>query len=137
MSTEVIVCYSRCVYCGRRTPHEACHEHHSKVGGKFPAVISEVCPTCGQPPEDAAWVDGSSKELETCTDPNCPAWEPGEYNRVMLGIMPPWRWSARLEFKREDCWIGAYWQMRGQRVDIWICLLPMLPIHIMRRRADD
>jgi hypothetical protein len=25
-SVAVIICYSRCLWCGRRTPHECCHE---------------------------------------------------------------------------------------------------------------
>lgn len=49
----------------------------------------------------------------------------------------------RLEFKPQDCWIGAFWKQgveadgfewRGAtyrpRTDVWICVLPMLPIHI-------
>ena len=26
-----IISYSRCLYCGRRTPHEVCHEHSSEL----------------------------------------------------------------------------------------------------------
>jgi hypothetical protein len=50
----------------------------------------------------------------------------------------------KLEFKLQDMWIGAYWEtkehpskgqdpvLRGcyKRVDIWICLLPTVPVHI-------
>jgi hypothetical protein len=45
----------------------------------------------------------------------------------------------RLEFKREDLWIGAYWKTRawirghdlvGNVVDLWICLIPCLPVHV-------
>lgn len=49
--------------------------------------------------------------------------------------------KIRIEFKPQDLWIGAYWENRlARREDIlhgyadafhlWICLLPMLPIHI-------
>ncbi len=34
----------------------------------------------------------------------------------------------RLEFKKQDLWIGAYWD----RDNVWICLVPMFPIHISR-----
>lgn len=55
-----------------------------------------------------------------------------------------------VEFKAEDCWVGVFWR-RGpvrwprvskmtslrlpgsvleRRIDLWICLLPMFPIHL-------
>ncbi len=47
---------------------------------------------------------------------------------------------VRLEFKPQDCWIGAYWEARGCPCEdpfcqcceqhLWVCLLPMLPIHL-------
>lgn len=27
----MIVCFSRCIYCGRRTKHEVCHLHSAKT----------------------------------------------------------------------------------------------------------
>ena len=39
-----------------------------------------------------------------------------------------WRWG--FEFKLQDLWIGAYWKRIGNCVDIWICLLPCVPLHI-------
>ncbi len=33
--------------------------------------------------------------------------------------------GVRLEFKPQDFWLGAYWD----KENLWICLLPMLPIH--------
>lgn len=33
--------------------------------------------------------------------------------------------TVRLEFKPQDCWIGAFWKPGH----VWVCLLPMLPIH--------
>jgi len=55
----------------------------------------------------------------------------------------------RLEFKPEDCWIGVFWKRSGgvqypnhgaidgfyNQLDVWVCLLPMLPIHYSRRRT--
>lgn len=53
---------------------------------------------------------------------------------------------VRLEFKKEDCWVGVFWKVSETwaadelddplddttvpMVDVWVCLLPMLPIHI-------
>ena len=41
-------------------------------------------------------------------------------------------WRVRLEFKLEDFWVGVFW--RGTRMpemtDVWVCLIPCLPIHI-------
>lgn len=46
---------------------------------------------------------------------------------------------VRWEFKKTDCWVGVYWKVtprfdgtvpNGEWIDIWICLLPMLPLHI-------
>lgn len=62
------------------------------------------------------------------------------------------RIKTRLEFKPEDFWIGVFWRKQrapkvwmgnawGETVDVWVCLLPMLPIHIHYfdgyKRADD
>ena len=48
----------------------------------------------------------------------------------------------RLEFKPQDCWVGVFWRrvliVSGPmfRTDVWICLLPMLPLHFWwQRRA--
>lgn len=47
--------------------------------------------------------------------------------------------TVRWEFKREDCWVGVFWKVmprfdgtvpNGHWTDIWICFLPMLPLHI-------
>lgn len=44
---------------------------------------------------------------------------------------------ARLEFKAQDLWIGAFWKVSEGHfsdsipmVDLWICLIPMCPIHL-------
>lgn len=43
-----------------------------------------------------------------------------------------------LEFKPQDCWVGVFWRYTTfglgppiRQVDVWICLLPMLPIHVI------
>lgn len=43
-----------------------------------------------------------------------------------------WNIRARLEWKLEDFWVGAFWRKSPQSplVDIWICLLPCVPLHI-------
>ena len=41
----------------------------------------------------------------------------------------------RLEFQPQDCWVGVFWKRLPpynryrRRTDLWICLLPMVPIH--------
>lgn len=45
----------------------------------------------------------------------------------------------RLEFKLEDMWVGVFWKHgfatldSGKKklwTDIWLCLLPCLPVHL-------
>jgi hypothetical protein len=38
--------------------------------------------------------------------------------------------SARFEFKVQDCWVGVYWNRGHVVTDVYVCLLPMLPLHI-------
>lgn len=59
-------------------------------------------------------------------------------------------WRAALEWKLEDCWVGAFWKrselaltragrdggLGGGVIDIWICLIPCLPIHLTFRRLS-
>lgn len=46
-----------------------------------------------------------------------------------------------IKFKAQDLWIGAYWERREtecswpghgteRSLDVWICLVPMLPIRL-------
>lgn len=37
---------------------------------------------------------------------------------------------ARWEFKLQDFWVGVFWRRHGGVLDVWICLLPCLPIHL-------
>jgi hypothetical protein len=57
---QTIVCYSRCIVCGRRTPHEVCHLHadHSTWPKKL----------------DNAWL-GDRLDAEPCDNPGCPQWD--------------------------------------------------------------
>lgn len=54
--------------------------------------------------------------------------------------------SVRLELKWEDLWIGVFWKRQNhdkgllwekplefKTLDIWICVLPCLPLHIRFR----
>lgn len=38
-------------------------------------------------------------------------------------------WHCQLEFKLADLWIGAFWKTSGHCFDLWVCLMPCLPIH--------
>ena len=55
--------------------------------------------------------------------------------------------KVRLEFKPQNLWISVYWEVRGHKyvygevtsplfdikkaLHIWICIIPMLPIHVI------
>jgi len=50
----------------------------------------------------------------------------------LIGLPPmkvSWQWYLCLEFKQQDAWIGAYWRRDGNCIDVWVCFLPMLPLH--------
>lgn len=43
--------------------------------------------------------------------------------------------TVKLEVKKQDCWIGVYWETKKfpsglVNHDVWVCIIPMLPIHI-------
>lgn len=60
-----------------------------------------------------------------------------QMTRRIVGINRE-RWSVALQFKALDMWVGAFWQPAlgpGDITRLWVCLLPMLPIHICWRRA--
>lgn len=44
-------------------------------------------------------------------------------------------WKIRLEFKVEDMWIGIFW--KRNRPDIWICFIPMFPVHVWNEEVGD
>jgi hypothetical protein len=54
--------------------------------------------------------------------------------------------EIKIEFKLEDFWIGAFWKREprwdelrflGKDLHIWICIIPCLPIHIIRYASDE
>lgn len=60
-----IVCFSRCMWCGRQTPHEVCHEHSTAIHGhgnvRFDWETGDM----------AGW-SGYYLPPEVCEDPECP-----------------------------------------------------------------
>jgi len=42
--------------------------------------------------------------------------------------------KVRIEFEPRDLWVGAYWKHKRlgmlRKLDIYICVLPVLPIHL-------
>lgn len=42
--------------------------------------------------------------------------------------------KARIEWKLQDLWVGVYWKDTPEQLDIWICLIPCLPLHITRHK---
>ena len=61
----------------------------------------------------------------------------GLYTNLMLAtpLMEKQKrgWHCQLEFKLEDMWIGAYWRRGSLSWDLWICLVPCVPLHISWR----
>ena len=85
---QVIVCLNRCLYCGRRTPHEVCHLHgrfgRNRIGSVTPAVQARLNAIPDEERRQAAWGDHFTtamsrawrrhfaREPEVCDDPTCP-----------------------------------------------------------------
>ena len=53
--------------------------------------------------------------------------------------------EIKIEFKLEDFWIGVFWKREprwdelrflGKDLHIWICIIPCLPIHIIKYASD-
>jgi hypothetical protein len=46
--------------------------------------------------------------------------------------------KVRIEFKLQDMWVGVFWKRDVdfitdlRELNIWICLIPCLPIHIYK-----
>lgn len=38
--------------------------------------------------------------------------------------------KIKLEWKVQDLWLGAYWKRNRLCTEIWVCLIPCVPIHI-------
>lgn len=45
-------------------------------------------------------------------------------------------WGIRLEFKLQDMWCGLFWINRKEYIDVWICIIPCLPIHYWSGRKN-
>lgn len=59
----------------------------------------------------------------------------------------------RLEFKAADCWVGLFWKRStdtwaetegreaiictAPRLDVWVCIIPMCPLHLVFQGATD
>ena len=43
--------------------------------------------------------------------------------------------KIEIKIKWQDAWIGVYYNKRFDGYDIWICLIPFLPIHIWKEAA--
>ena len=43
----------------------------------------------------------------------------------------------KLEFKPQDFWIGVFWKNTLDKFDLWICLIPMFPIHFWREKKKE
>lgn len=39
-------------------------------------------------------------------------------------------YNWQFEWKLQDFWIGAFWKRTGNTVDLWICLIPCVPLHV-------
>ena len=38
-------------------------------------------------------------------------------------------WNLTLEWKPQDLWVGAFWKRIGNCIDVWVCIIPCVPIH--------
>lgn len=59
-----------------------------------------------------------------------------DYDRWAALPDVPTKTSTRLEFKLQDLWVGAYWDTSATGWDLWVCLLPCLPIHVTHTKAS-
>ena len=62
---------------------------------------------------------------------------------LLLAAFGPWGRGPKigLEFKPRDFWVGVYWEERTRHnevalrahltLHVWVCLLPMFPIHFV------
>lgn len=45
-------------------------------------------------------------------------------------------YKARFEWKWADLWVGLFFKRAGNSVDIWLCMLPCIPLHIQWQWHD-
>lgn len=43
-------------------------------------------------------------------------------------------WRLTWEWEPRDFWVGIYWHRQKQQLDVWWCLIPMLPLHLHYER---
>ena len=48
----------------------------------------------------------------------------------MVRFVGRWLVILRLEWKPQDLWVGAFWRTSRGRLDVWVCPLPMVPVHL-------
>jgi hypothetical protein len=60
-------------------------------------------------------------------------------NLYRTGVRPHGKWEfvLSLEWKLADLWVGAFWKRVGNSIDVWVCLLPCLPIHLSAWRSKE
>ena len=53
-------------------------------------------------------------------------------NRDEWGYAHGFGWSLALKVDLRDVWVGVYWNPHpgGGMLDVYVCLLPCLPIHL-------
>lgn len=51
-------------------------------------------------------------------------------NRDEWGWAKGFGWSLALKLDLRDVWVGVYWCPHPGRFDVYVCLLPCLPIHL-------
>jgi len=55
--------------------------------------------------------------------------------------------KVEIDFNPQDIWIGCYWRKTPDykkiwvgklliKLELWICLIPMFPIHVMLGKSD-
>jgi len=87
-----------------------------------------VCRECRDAMPDINWNHPCPHHAARC---GCPTDGEFVYHRRACAIGKRRRgWSIAMEFKPQDLWVGAFWKRIGNCVDLWVCLLPMVPIHI-------
>jgi len=45
--------------------------------------------------------------------------------------------ALSVEWKLQDLWVGVFWKRVGNSWDVWVCLLPCLPIHLSCWRIKE
>jgi hypothetical protein len=43
------------------------------------------------------------------------------------------RWTCSIKWEPRDVWVGLFWDRRQDGLHIYVCLVPLLVIHGVRR----